>query len=544
MGHSPIDGDTGANASQVPPGQHRLVTALLQLLRTQHPGEAVRLIETHISFVLLTQALAYKIKKAVSLGFVDFSSLARRRFYCDEELRLNRRLAPELYLEVIDITGTVDEPRLGGTGEVIEHALKMRAFPQHGLWDTLVVQGGLSAQHLDQLAGQLCALHEGAAVSGPQTGFGLPDKVRAPMLDNLDALGTLLPPGAERADLDRLRCWEAQRFAALTPKFERRQREGRVRECHGDLHLGNLTMIDGRPVMFDCLEFNEELRWTDVMSDVAFLAMDLQSHQRADLAHRFVNAYIECSADHDGARVLRYYMVHRALVRAKVAALRANQARGAEVEASSRMRDRYLASASELARAPRPTLMLAHGFSGSGKTSFTQSLIEALGAIRVRADVERKRLHGLDATRRSGSALNAGLYSAQATAATYGRLQQAARAVLDGGFNVILDATFLQHAQRLQARALAADMGAAFVLLDFRAHVATLRQRVRRREALGLDASEANLEVLESQIARDEPLQPDESDAVFAFDAELPLEPSAVAAAWAPLIEQLAAPSP
>jgi aminoglycoside phosphotransferase family enzyme/predicted kinase len=531
MDDSPQMGKAPGRTSLPLEQQTRMVSALLECFRALHGGESVQLIETHISFVLLAGGFAYKIKKALNLGFLDFSTLARRRFYCDEELRLNRRLAPELYLAVIDITGSEAEPRLGGAGPAIEHALKMRAFPQQGLWDVQVRQGGLALRHMDEVAVQLCALHDGAAVSGPQTGFGLPAKVREPMLDNLDALSRMLRAEGERATIEGLRRWEAGAFQRLQPAFERRQQEGRVRECHGDLHLGNLTMIDGKPVMFDCLEFSEALRWTDVMSDVAFLAMDLQSHGRCDLSHRFVNGYFECAGDYDGALVLRYYIVHRALVRAKVAALKSDP--------SSEMLERYLDVASNQSRATQPTLLVTHGLSGSGKTTFTQGLVEVAGAIRVRADVERKRLHGLAAKQQSGSQLNAGLYAPAATRATYDRMNDAARAVLAGGFNAILDATFLRREQRRQARAVAAEMGVKFVLLDFRARKATLRRRVQQRATQGQDASEADVAVLDSQIASEEPLEPDEAGEAFTFDAELPLQRGVIAAAWAPLIKRL-----
>jgi hypothetical protein len=313
-----------------------------------------------------------------------------------------------------------------------------------------------------------------------------------------------------------------------------------VRDAHGDLHLGNVAQFQGRPLLFDCLEFSAELRWTDVMSDVAFMAMDLHSHGLPRLAHRFVNAYVERSGDADGLRVLRYYSVHRALVRAKVAALRAQQLvatqPAGEQAAAMRSLDHYLQVAGRAAAPARPVLMLTHGCSGSGKTVLTQSLLELCGALRFRADVERKRLYGLDPLASSDAALKPRLYSVAASRATQQRLRELAATALQAGYPVVLDATFLAREDRQRARELAVDCGAQFVVIDFRARVETLRERVRQRQG---DASEADLAVLEQQLAHATPLAPEELPEVIVFDAEAPLDDVRMAERWAPLLQRL-----
>ncbi len=282
----------------------------------------VQLIETHISYVLLAGGFAYKIKKAVDLGFLDFRALRQREFYCREELRLNRRTAPELYLDVLPLTGTLSRPCIGGAGPAMDWVLRMRAFDQDGLWDRLATRGQLQPAHIDAGTEALCALHDAAAVAAPDHPAARPQQVRAPVRESLAALRQACLTPHECARLDTLSDWEARTFEQLHDAFERRARAGRVRECHGDLHLGNVTEFEGRTTLFDCLEFNAALRWTDVMSDVAFMAMDLHAHGLPRLAHRFVNGMVERSGDHDGLRVLRYFALYRALVRAKVAALR------------------------------------------------------------------------------------------------------------------------------------------------------------------------------------------------------------------------------
>ena len=315
----------------------------------------------------------------------------------------------------------------------------------------------------------------------------------------------------ERATLQPLRDWEQQAFGALQDVFAQRRAAGRVRECHGDLHLGNVTQLDGRPVLFDCLEFSADLRWTDVYSDVAFMAMDLRAHGLDALSHRFVNAYVERSGDADGLRVLRYYAVHRALVRAKVAALRAAQLADGGAEAR-RSLHHYLHVALQLSRRPTPVLMLTHGFSGSGKTAARRACSRPAARSASGPMSSASGCSGWMRWQRSDAARQALLYSGAASRATHARLFELATLALQAGYPVILDATFLAREPRLQARALAASLGARFAILHFEARPDTLRARVRKRSLHNDDASDADLAVLESQLLHAQPLQDDERE--------------------------------
>jgi hypothetical protein len=497
--------------------QLRMVAALRRQLALPTPavgnaGDEVQLFETHISFVLVAGGSAYKLKKAVNPGFLDDTTLAARRHHCEEELRLNRRAAPGLYLGVLPIAGTPDAPVLGGASEPIDWAVHMRAFSQDGVWDHVLARGDLLPSHIDELAGLLCSLHGRAAVAEAHTRFGMPAQVRAPMLENLSDLGRLLPGGGDQQALEVLCAWEAVEFDRLEPVFEQRRQAGHVRECHGDLHLGNVVLIDGRTTLFDGIEFNDEFRWIDTISDLAFMTMDLWCHDRPDLAHRLVAAVLERGGDFDGVRVLGYYQVHRALVRAKVAALQRAQARGSGSSsiAALALARRYLAQARRCSQPTEASLTITHGFSGSGKSTAAQALVESAGAVRIRGDVERKRLFGLRAQERSGSALGAGLYTPEATAATYARLCELALPVLQARMPVVLDASFLRRSQRDEARRFARQQGVPFAILDLDVDRDTLRQRVLKRAALPNDASEADLEVLEAQFRSAEPLDEDE----------------------------------
>jgi uncharacterized protein len=495
--------------------QTRMVQALCRALAVAQ-GSPPLLIETHISYVIVGAGYAYKIKKALRNPFLDQSTLALREHACREELRLNGRLARALYLGVVAITGSAEAPVLGGDGAAIDCAVRMRAFAQEGLWDRLAQRHALGAAHVDDLAAVLAPVHAAAAVTDRHGRLGSPLQVRAPLLDSLADLERLVRTPQDRLRVRQLRDWEAAAYARLEQALAERLAQGRVRECHGDLHLGNVTLIDGRTTVFDGIEFNDDFRWIDVMSDVAFMAMDLQAHGLPHLAHRFVNRYVELSGDHDGMRVLGYYLVHRALVRAKVELLRSAQAGQAGAEAVSHVHtaSHYLELALQLCLPPQPALLITHGLSGSGKTTLTQGLLEAIGAIRIRADVERKRLAGLQADARSGSALQAGLYSEAMTRATYARLLERAEAVLAGGRPAILDATHLRFEQRDAARRWAAAQHVPFFILDFEADAELLRERVRARAARGADASEADEAVLAAQMRSAEPLRADELGAV------------------------------
>ena len=520
---------------------------MIQLLRQQlaaRHGCEVTQIETHISCVLICGDHAYKFKKALRTPFLDQSTLALRLQACEEELRLNRRLAADLYLAVVAVHGSAEAPSWDGPGAAIDHAVKMRAFAQAGLWDQLALRGELGPQPVDELVRLLARFHAGAAVAAPGGALGTPAQVRAPLLDSLDTMGPLIEASntAAQSQLQQLRKWEGAAYARLQPLMARRLQQGRVRECHGDLHLGNVTQIDGRTVVFDGIEFNDAFRWIDVMSELSFMAMDLRAHGLPQLAHRFVNGYLEASGDYEGAALLDYYRVHRALVRAKVHLLRAEQLAdkpGADASSERQAAQRYCTLALQFTQA-RPggaALWLTHGFSGSGKSTLTQNLLEASGAIRIRADVERKRLAGLQALDRSGADGTHDLYAPAMNTATYARLNTLAQALLEAGQTVILDATFLRRQQRQAAIAMAAQLDLRCVMLHFEADPHALRERLRQRAQLDQDASDATEAVLALQMAAAEPMDASEARLVFncqgrpaGSGGDLPID-------WTPLLQ-------
>jgi aminoglycoside phosphotransferase family enzyme/predicted kinase len=514
-----------------------LFAALLDPKCYPHPVTKVRVIETHISWVMLTGPYAYKIKKPVNLGFADFSTLGLRRYYCEEELRLNRRLAPGLYLDVVTIRGDDRSPRIGGDGPVLDYAVRMREFSQEALASRALAAGAFDAAGIDALAALVAKFHAGAPVARTGERAGLPETVLAAARQNFEQMLPLVRSAPDDRLLRALRQWTEREFETRRAGFAARRAGGFVRECHGDLHLGNIAILDGQPVPFDCIEFNDEFRWIDAMSEAAFLVMDLEDRGRADLAWRFLNRYLEATGDHAGIAVLRFYLVYRALVRAKVHLMRSRQPRVARAEKSRLIQAfrGYLALAERHAASPRPALVLAHGLSGCGKTTATQPLVESLGAVRLRSDVERKRLHGVASLAGSGSGLDTGIYSAAATAATYQRLGALAQDMLAAGFSVVVDAAFLKRMERDTFRAIAEQCDATFLILDFHAPLDVLRARVLARRERADDASEADLTVLERQVESREPLTPAEMAAAITVDGTRP----ATAGMWQPVIQRL-----
>ncbi|MFH0131823.1 AAA family ATPase [Variovorax sp. VaC1] len=500
-----------------------LVDALRQALQ-QETGQPVLRVETHISWVLLTAMQAFKLKKPVCLPFLDFSSVEARKHFCDEELRLNQRFAPSLYIDVAPVCGTPTSPRIGGSGTPIDHVVRMRRFPESSLLRNLLAAEQVRPEWLDGFAQRLATLHETAERMAPVSGFGNPDPIAKAAVD---VVATLRAQGNGNR-LAALDAWIKAQSQALRMAWIARQQAGAVRECHGDLHTANVVLVDGALTPFDCIEFDPALSHIDVMSDIAFLTMDLKARGRGDLAARFLDAWLQHSGDYQGLQVLRFYEVYRALVRAMASGLGPRQADG-----DGTGRPDYLACATELIEQPegKARLLITHGFSGSGKSSVALQLLCAMGAIRVRSDVERKRLHGLDALARSATR-GLDIYGAEATRRTFDRLRACARDALLAGYPVIVDATFLRAAERHRFEALAAELRVPFSILDCRAANATLRRRVAERDVAGTDASEAGLAVLERQLQTHEPLAPDESALAIEVSTEDAVDIAQIAARW------------
>ncbi len=487
--------------------QATLIASLLQGRGFPHPVSSCALLETHISWVILSGKFAYKIKKNLRLDFLDFSSLQKRRHFCEEELRLNRRYAPALYLDVVPIGGSVENPVIGGSGDAIEYALRMVQFPQSARLDHQLNEGLLQEDDVYDLAATVAGYHAGATVIEYANERESVRKVRAPMLENFSPLRQVIDMDL----LTRVQHWTADSLRQRKPTLIERRKEGFVRDCHGDLHLANLVRADTGIVAFDCVEFSAELRNIDVISDVAFLVMDLVGHARQDLAFVFLNRYLECTGDYRGLELFGLYFVYHCMIRAKVAAIRSS----ARSESGDREDDiatlkRHLAVAARWIDHSPPKLIAMHGYSGSGKSWVSSRLISQLPAVRLRSDIERKRLHGATETAKLTAAPDQGLYEDKARAAVYEHLLETATHVLDAGFNVILDASFLAASTRRALAMFAAGKAVPLAFVETVADRTELENRLRERATAGVDASDADTPVLDYQYDNAEALDAEE----------------------------------
>jgi aminoglycoside phosphotransferase family enzyme/predicted kinase len=486
--------------------------------------EPVRLVETHVSWVFLTGSYAYKVKKPVRLPFLDYSTAARREWLCNEELRLNRRHAPELYLETVPICGHPDAPRVGVDGEAFEHTLRMRQFDRDDELSQLLRRAAVTSTDVADLATDLAQMHAQASPAEVAATFGAPDVVHRITRDNFRELGEWLPATIPRTDLDGLQAVLERAYARLAPRMLERRRDGRVREGHGDLHCGNVVRWRGRLVAFDGLEFDPALRFIDVANDLAFLSMDLGAHGRRDLRRALLDRWTEASGDYGAIELLPYYEPARALVRAKVAALQARQAAGADGDASARLAAGYFDWArTHLRRAP-PMLVVMVGLSGSGKTWLARRIATAIDALHLRSDVERKRLAGLAPLERSRSEPDAGIYTPAFNERTYARLIDCVNPCLEGGESVVVDAANLRRRERHAFLQAAAAARARVRLVHCTAPTDVLRRRVAERGVEGADASEATVDVLERQPSYWEPLDETERALCEAVDTTQPMQ--------------------
>lgn len=495
------------------------LAALLQPRGYPHPVAGVTVIETHISWVLLTGELAYKIKRPVRFPFVDLRSLERRGFFCQEELRLNRRFAPQLYLDVCPISIVDGAARIDGPGEAVEYAVKMRQFPREDALDSLLSRGGIDPAELEAFGRELAAIHNGLPVAQPQSSCGEPLTIHGLIANNLEEcvqasaiFGGTCAVRALRPELQR-------RLGEAVAWMYDRHDDGRVRECHGDLHAANIVRLQSRLVAFDCLEYERTFRWIDVADEVAFLLADL--HARGYPLHEqaFLSGYLHASGDYQACRLLPLYKAHRALIRAKVAALA--QGNSAESGGDETLLYRFRAYVDCAARALAgkwPRLVLMSGLSGSGKTWLAERLAPLLEAVHVRSDVERRRLAGVGERGRTGSALEGGVYSKDFTGRVYAHLATAAADILAGGYTVVVDATFSRREERDLFRDLARRTGVPACVIHCQASQEVLQTRIVERGRQGQDASEADVTVLEWQKDHWETVAADEQWTVISVD--------------------------
>ncbi|MBR8835470.1 MAG: AAA family ATPase [Stigonema ocellatum SAG 48.90 = DSM 106950] len=479
----------------------------------------IQLIQTHISYVLLTGDFAYKVKKPVNFGFLDFSSLEKRQHFCHEELRLNQRGASQLYLEVLPVTLVGDEYQLGGTGEAVEYVLKMRQFPQEALFSSMFEQGKLTEAHIEELGRVVAQYHANTETNDYIKSFGEVPQVRAAIDENYEQTMKYIGGPQTQAHFEETKAYTDRFFAERPELFASRIENNHIRECHGDLHLRNICLWQDKTLVFDCIEFNEPFRFVDVMYDVAFTVMDLEARHSKDLGNAFLNTYVEQTGDWEGLQVLPLYLSRQAYVRAKVGSFLLDDPGipSDEKEEAAKTAAAYYKQAWDYTKPREGQLILMSGLSGSGKSTTARYLARKLGAIHVRSDAVRKHLGGIPLSERGGD----DLYTAEMTQKTYARLLDLGILLANIGFPVILDAKYDRQALREQALALATEHQLPFDIIHCTAPLEVLKQRLENRTG---DIADATADLLASQTAQAEAFTEKEKPRVKILDTTQPLD--------------------
>lgn len=478
-----------------------------------HAVEEVRVCETHLSFVVLTGDIAYKLKKALKLDFIDASTLDRRHALCEEELRINRRFASEIYMDVVPIGMIGNRLVFEAPGTPAEYAVKMRQFDTREEMQALLRANALTADDLATLGECIASIHASAVVLRDANSSGTASFLRNARenLASISARAAIID--AER-QIGQLNDWTEQALENALGELLAREADGFVRECHGDLHTGNIVRWNGQLTAFDAIEFDVALRFTDVLSDAGFLFMDLIAKDHAALAFVYLNRYLECSGDYAGLSLLPGYCVYRALVRAKVELI-SHQQRPNEAHADAARG--FIECADRFASKRRSRLILMHGASGSGKSWLSAQLVSALPAVRIRSDLERKRLAGIEGSRLFVNAPS-DIYSLEFNTRTYAHLLDCARQSLRGRLDVIVDAAFLRTHERLTFAAMAREENAKFAIVSCEADPQTLRSRIAQRTAARNDPSDADADVMLRQLQSMDPFASREAPHVMRVD--------------------------
>lgn len=456
-----------------------LVEALLQPETYPHRPAQVRLVQTQMSFIFLTGEFAYKVKKPVDLGYLDYTTLEKRRHFCQQEIELNRRLCPEVYIEVVPITSRQGKLQLGGPGDVVEYAVKMKELPQERMMDKLLPADKVSEDMVTAVARRMAAFHGEAATSPEISKYGGLEALRVNTEENFSQTEKYIGTTISRRTYDLIREYTENFMTDNRALFEKRVAEGRIRDCHGDLHAAHVCFTNGICI-YDCIEFNDRFRYGDVASEVAFLAMDLDRFYRADLSRTFVNAYVQASGDDGVLHLLDFYKCYRAYVRGKVEGFKLDDPFISDKETALEAARSYFRLACRYARGKR-LLLIVTGLVGTGKTTVAQALARSFDLTVISSDVVRKELAGIPPTERRFEPIDKGIYSEEFTVRTYEEMFARAESLLQRGESVVLDASFKRQGHRLEARRLAQKLGTDFAALECVLDEPTVKARLEQR---------------------------------------------------------------
>lgn len=481
--------------------------------------EPIQLIQTHVSYVLLTGDYVYKLKKPVNFGFLDFSTLEKRQHFCQEEFRLNQRGAGELYLEVLPITLAGEQYHLDGTGETVEYTVKMRQFPQESLFSELFAEGKLNDSNLENLGRVVAEYHAKAESNDYIRSFGEVPKVRLAIDENYGQTEKYIGRPQTQEQFEQTKKYTDNFFVQYPELFTSRIANNYIRECHGDLHLRNIALWNDKILLFDCIEFNEPFRFVDVMYDVAFTVMDIEARGRKDLVNAFLNAYVEQTGDWEGLQVLPLYLSRQAYVRAKVTSFLLDDASvpATVKDEAANTASAYYRQAWEYTKPKQGQLILMSGLSGSGKSTTARYLARKLGAVHLRSDAVRKHLAGIPLLERGGDEI----YTPEMTQKTYERLLTLGVTLANQGWTVILDAKYDRQHLRQDAIAQAQQHQLPLQIIQCTAPLEVLKERLVKRTG---DIADATADLLGSQLNQAELFTEKEQAYIKILDTTQPLE--------------------
>ncbi|MGK7884931.1 MAG: AAA family ATPase [Crocosphaera sp.] len=454
----------------------------------------IKLIQTHISAIFLTGNYAYKIKKPVNFGFLDYSSLEKRQHFLNQELTMNQAIAPDIYLEVLPITIQNDQVKIGGEGEIIDYVLKMNQFPQDSLFINLFLAGKLEKHHLEELGKIVAKFHKNTTTNDYIRSFGEIEVIKKSIDENYEITDKYIGTIQSQQQYKETKNFTDSYLELKKDYFIQRQKENKIRECHGDLHLKNICLWNNKIQLFDRIEFNEEFRYVDVMCDVAFTVMDLDVRNRQDLSNIFLNTYLEHTGDWQGLQVLPVYLSRQAYVRAKVNSMILDDPNISEENHQKGQQEakNYYHLAWQYTQQHQGKIIIMSGLSGSGKTTVAKYLAEKINGILIRSDAVRKHLGNVSLDETG----NSELYSQEMNKKTYERLIKLGEIVAKEGFNVILDAKFDRHQWRKPVIEIAKKDNINLTILYCYAPVETLSDRLSKRKG---DISDATSDLLQQQ---------------------------------------------
>jgi uncharacterized protein len=485
--------------------------------------EKIELIQTQMSFIFIAGDFAYKLKKPVNLGYLDYTTLEKRRFYCERELELNQRLCPETYISVLAITQKNNTISFEKDGNIIDYVLKMRVLPRNQMLNVLLEKDLVSSEMMSRLAHKLSSFHQRAETGEVISTFGDITSITYNTEENFNQTEKSIGRTISERKYQRIREYTRRFLSENSPLFTSRVQAGKIRDCHGDLHAAHICFVNDICI-YDCIEFNDRFRYGDIASEISFLAMDIDHYGRADISSDFVNYYVNYSGDTDLNRLLSFYKCYRAYVRGKVESFKLDDPVIIPEDKKIALRVAYgYFNLSSFYTRSRPTLIITVGVTGTGKTTLAKELAKHTGASVISSDIIRKQLAGIPVNQHVYDSFDEGIYSTDFTRKTYDTMLSWGRHSLETGKPVILDATFISHSDREKAREMAEEIGADFYILECCTNEEIIRERLIKRQRES-SISDGRLEILGPQIKQFEPVKEMSEKARIIIDISNSLE--------------------